>query len=324
MTVAAATLAFAAALTPPQPSIPESFDRYLAGQYAAVVQQLTAGGDESEAFRRFRLEASRWIATDPAATSLRRRAAVALALEVAALEMLHAWAPCRELLDWGAAELRQEPSSRFEAAWVRAAAALGFRAQDMRWLVDQGFLTRAKSRHPDDPHIRFLSVAARLTVPGSGWLAVPDDDAQAMAAMTGDAVVGVDADLRLAQLYLQLQTYDRALHHAWRVTSRASDPPAVYLGRFLAGRALEGKGDTKAAAAEYEQALGALPGAQSATLALAALEANGGDGSRGLRRAERALVEAGPAEHMDPWRLMPYGEFRRFPELISQLREGLK
>ena len=324
MTVAAATLAFAAALTPPQPSIPDLLNRYLAGQYAAVVQQLTAGGEESEAFRRFRLEASRWIAADPAATSTRRRGVVALALELAAAEMLHAWPSCRELLDWGAAELRQEPSSVFEAAWVRAAAALGFRAQDMRWLVGQAFLTRAESRHPNDARIRFLGAAARLMVPGAVWLAVPDDAIQAMAALSGDAVVGVDADLQLAQLYLQLQTYDRALHHAWRVTSRATDPPSLYLGRFMAGRALEGKGDTKAAAAEYELALGTWPGAQSATLALAALEANGGEGTRGLQRAERALVAAGPAEHMDPWRLMAYGEFRRLPGLITQLREGLK
>ena len=76
--------------------------------------------------------------------------------------MLLHWRVHRELLDWGAAELRKEPASDFELTWLRAAAALGFRARDRMWLATDGFLVRAVKRHPDNPRLRFQLASARV------------------------------------------------------------------------------------------------------------------------------------------------------------------
>ena len=78
-------------------------------------------------------------------------------------------------------------------------------------------------------------------------------------------------------------------------------------------------GELSVAEAQYQSALDARPGAQSASLALAALLHLRGDANGAydvMASAERAR-----SADADPWRSFMYGDFPRLPALLAELRK---
>ena len=331
MTALVAVLVASAAILPEGPAtqstprdlVTSSLQLYDAGDHATAVHRLQSIKDKGVAVRTFQRTAEPWIRQHTSPSRSRRTAAL-LALELVAADMLLHWRVHRELLDWGAAELRKEPASDFELTWLRAAAALGFRARDRMWLATDGFLVRAVKRHPDNPRLRFQLASARVMGSLSELSAVTPRDTRDLAALASDPVVGVDAEIRLAELYLVGERFDRALEHARRALYRTDHAETAYLARFIAGRALERANRVSEAASEYATALESLPNGQSATLALAAIQSTTGDASVALRRVERAVQLASNTERADPWRTLPYGEWRHLASLTDELRKALR
>ena len=85
---------------------------------------------------------------------------------------------------------------------------------------------------------------------------------------------------------------------------------------------LEAKGSGDRVEADYRGAVAAVPHAQSATLALAALAVRDG------RRAEAqalavAMLDARP-QPADPWREYVHADDRFWPQLIARLRAEIR
>ena len=123
-------------------------------------------------------------------------------------------------------------------------------------------------------------------------------------------MLGAEAELRLGELRFVKHEFDRAYEHARRALTKTKEPPLLYLASMIGGRALNSLGDTRGAARHYEMALEVIPNAQSATLALAALQTDAGDGAAALRRVALAHSASDPAARRDPWRLLCYGEYQ--------------
>jgi hypothetical protein len=92
---------------------------------------------------------------------------------------------------------------------------------------------------------------------------------------------------------------------------------------MLAGRALEKLEEFRRRDPRSTRlAIGALPGAQSATTTLAALLFSRDQTSEASELVERSLTLH--ARDDDPWRLYDYGEYWRYRDLIGQLRKELR
>jgi tetratricopeptide (TPR) repeat protein len=76
------------------------------------------------------------------------------------------------------------------------------------------------------------------------------------------------AHVRLAHVRLRLDDLERARTAADRAMALAGDPADRYLGALALGAILERQGNLAGARAAYELALAAVPGAQSATVAV--------------------------------------------------------
>ena len=85
---------------------------------------------------------------------------------------------------------------------------------------------------------------------------------------------------------------------------------------------LEASGRQDEAADAYRRALTAMPHVQSATMALSArlfLDEKPGEAYQ-LLNASLTEKHRTP----DPWRLFGYGDYRFWPDLIGQLRAGIR
>ena len=133
--------------------------------------------------------------------------------------------------------------------------------------------------------------------------------------------VGAEAHLRLGSAYLRLARPEEALEEFRQVESSTSDPFLIYLTRYFRGRTLEAAGDGPAAIQAYRGALQAVPRAESAAFALAALLFTRDARDEAFALVESVLSTRPPAP--DPWRLYGVGDFRFWPTLIARLREGL-
>ena len=74
--------------------------------------------------------------------------------------------------------------------------------------------------------------------------------------------------------------------------------------------------------AEYQQAVDAVPAGGTGALWLARRLLLEGKRAEADAVADRSLV--GSKKIDDPWRLYGYGDFHRFPTLMTQLREAIR
>jgi hypothetical protein len=129
--------------------------------------------------------------------------------------------------------------------------------------------------------------------------------------------VGAEATLRLGAIALRRGDVEGARSEFAKVERMTRDPWLLYLARFLTGRAAHERRRPADAEAAYRQALRAMPGAQSASVALAALLFQDG------RRADASAVTDAMLEstnRTDPWRAYADADDRFWPELIGRVR----
>lgn len=168
---------------------------------------------------------------------------------------------------------------------------------------------------PGTPLVRILPATNALGG-GSGRQQRRQEVSDQLRTLVADPVVGMEARLRYAHLAFVAGDYNRAVAVAESVFSSANDDER-YLARFISGQSQQALGRLDGAMREFELALEARPGAQSATLALAALRLQ-----HGSAEAAYALLDGAPQRRNedDPWRLFPYGEFAKLPHLMAAMR----
>jgi tetratricopeptide (TPR) repeat protein len=259
------------------------------------------------------------------------------------------------VLDWSHAQLleRGEPD-RAERAWYLAVAALAGGVRDWRylhWPIDRaaamrvmpGLMDRALIRFPDDGALRLeqaLAAAARFNVvaEGRGGRSMPMQTlpvrpelpgfvvnrsaiesrppGDLLIALAQDPVVGAEAWWRLGYLHWSQGNTAAARAALTSAVSNARDDETRYLANFLLGWTASIAGESTAAIPAFESALQARPGAQSASVVLAALELQRGDAAKADAIARASLDKPDP----DPWRYFLYGHHQRLPGLIAALR----
>jgi tetratricopeptide (TPR) repeat protein len=158
---------------------------------------------------------------------------------------------------------------------------------------------------------------------------LPRDTALEAAADLFEKALAADSSLAEARLRLahvrMLQGDARradTLFAALLASPSALPAPLQYLAALLHGRWLEGQGQADAAARRYVEAAQAVPGAQSAYLALARLFHGGNQREEAATVLDRLLERPGA---IDPWWVYPLGLetdiLPRFEALRREVRE---
>ena len=246
------------------------------------------------------------------------------------MNVLYWQAPPR-LIEWGCSLLRRHQAPLpVERWWQLAALAVSQRSEDPQFLVgdpkiglgiDAGEIgnSNAEIKHLDHVSDRFPAESRFLLAQGIARDRVwPDDAAKAYGALERDPDVGGEAVMRFGAMQLRQRRYAAALVNLDHAETLTRDPYVIFLARYFKGRVFDEQKDPKKAEAAYRGATAAVPHAQSATLALAALVARGG------RRAEaqqlvRDMLAASPPP-LDPWRRYVHADDRFWPQLIGRLR----
>ena len=242
------------------------------------------------------------------------------------------------LIEWGCELFRKDATPRpIERWWQLAALSVAQKAEDTQFLVGDPKIGAARLdrdagiaageigniedeiKHLDHVWKRFPE--EKRFVLGQGiardreW---HDDALTAYKALEEDPVVGGEALMRLGALYMRLRHIPEALEALERAQTMTRDPYVIFLASYFSGQIYERQPSLTLAEQSYRTAVAAVPHAQSATLALAAILA------RDERRAEaqqlvREMLQARPAP-VDPWRRFVHADDRFWPLLIRRLR----
>ena len=200
--------------------------------------------------------------------------------------------------------------------------------------------SHAQQRFPADARIAFVSRFAvqSPTRPGSASVqpgletgldevartfydAADDTAVRKLTPLFNDPDVGAEAALRVGHLQLIELRFDQALAALEVAARRSQSDYVTYLAYFLKGRTLERQDKLEEAEQAYARAVAAVPNAQSAALADAALLMR-----RGRTDEANALMAASfdaRPRPPDPWRLFPMGDYYRWPAEIAALRAEL-
>jgi hypothetical protein len=356
----AAAILLLAVLAAPAPRagtgpVVEWLETYAAGHYDRVVGAFTGDTDYDEVLRQLRRDAPGWIAAGgPSDIPKRELIAATLALEAARVGLRYDWKRTQMqpkfedlqvlnvlywkapplLIEWGCAMLRKTPQPRpAERWWQLAALSVALRSEDSQFLVGDPAIGRGvgageigntadEIKHLDHVQARFPNERRFLLAQGivrdRVW---PEDAVQAYSALENDPDVGGEAVMRLAAMRMRSRNPSGALRLFERALELTRDPYVVYLAHYFSGRIYEQQPNLSLAEASYRSAAAAIPNAQSATLALAALLA------RDRRRAEAQrlvgeMLAANPPP-LDPWRRYVHADDRFWPFLIARLRQEI-
>ena len=330
-------------------------DWYLQGEFATVVTHLEAITDFGGLLNQLERNGSAWIdAGGPVSRSRRELTAATLALEAARVDArvewkqhlevpapnsgtLLYWQPPPRLIDWACAGFREQATpTEAERLWQLAALSVAQRAADFEFLVSDGtgtqpwnfaaefaHLHHARKRFPAEPRMQLAEGIAVEWQTVRGVARGGPQMAKALfEALLKDQDVGAEAAVRLGYTHVRMKDDDRGIELFTRAETMTRDPWILYLTRYLKGAALDRKRRTGDAERAYRGALAAVPQAQSASVALAALLFTTG------RRAEAAALSAGMLAAnpppVDPWRGYAYADDRFWPELIARLRAEIR
>jgi tetratricopeptide (TPR) repeat protein len=247
------------------------------------------------------------------------------------------WQPPAHLLEWGCARLRARGTPHpAERLWQLAAISVAQRAEDYEFLNGDGeqtdvrdyareieHLRHVRQRFPDEPRFKLAQViAAEWQASPAVRRGRPQAARDQFADLRDDPDIGAEATLRLGRIAMTLRDDDRAREAFERVESLTRDPWTLYLARLFRGTILERRGRTADAERAYRGALEAVPRAQAAATALAALLARQDRRSEASTIVEEMLA-ASPAPP-DPWRGYVNADDRFWPALIARLREEIR
>lgn len=252
------------------------------------------------------------------------------------------------LIEWGCELLRREKTPRpAERLWQLAALAVAQYSEDPQFLVGdtkiglgwpagETFNQRDEIKHLDHVTDRFPKEMRFVLAQGIARdRDLPKDATMVYTALAGDPDVGGEAAMRLGamQLYWLSNVAWRgaparsgdnvgaALRAFERAETLTRDPYVIFLARYFKGQVHERQGSPDEAEAAYRGAVAAVPHAQSATIALAALVVHDG------RRAEaQQLIRgmlAAASRPLDPWRKYRHADDRFWPLLVARLRREI-
>jgi tetratricopeptide (TPR) repeat protein len=329
-------------------------DRYAAGQFDAVVQILSTQTEFDPILEQLERDGPAWIAAaDPYERARRELTAATFALEAAragqwrewkiiqrqqgfqGLEVLNVlyWKAPPLLIEWGCKLLRQDATPRpIERWWQLAALAVAQRSEDPQFLVGDTNIGEGVAageigniqdeiKHLDHVRKRFPNEMRFLLAEGIArdrdWV---DDATTAYMALEHEPDVGGEAMMRFGAMQLRLRRVDQALKHLERADRLTRDPYVVYLARYFTGQALEQQNELEDAEDAYRGAAAAIPHAQSATLALAALAFKAGRHSEAHRLAG-GMLNVNPAP-VDPWPAYMHADDRFWPQLVGGFARG--
>jgi tetratricopeptide (TPR) repeat protein len=326
----------------PRFTITEGLTLYARGEFEANARALQDVRDVGRFHDDFKEEAETWIdAGGPAERDQRRLAAAAFALEAAHATLFDVQSAWRTL-EWACEVLRKNAKpSPSEYAWHRAAVA---------WLLGissglpgprgtsyaSSHLAHARKRFPHDPRWHLAQAILDHELPTWPFprpaLMFKPPEGPSRVREIGPAIRGFEGLLRLDAL--RAETHLRIGHLEYRrgrlkealaqfeqVEPLTDDAALIYLARFFRGQLLEQKGDVAAAITAYERALEAWPGAQSASVALAAILFQQDQRARAFELVLAALARPTPD---DPWRTYGQGDFRQWPQLLASLRQFVR
>ena len=333
---------------------------YADGRHREAVATVAADDDLGPFRLRFVQDVPLWVAADPAQTERRRAVAAAFLVELARARLESDYNRLSDVIEFMCGQMRLAgPPTAFERAWYVATVALASRARARLWLLGESprlphqpplkrapnaketpspkHLIHAIERNPDDLRLKLAQIVAwtwgrdnepirntRARAERSPWArsGPPQLDAiTALRALLDDPVVGPEATVRIGLVHFSVGDYAAAVSAFLQAEARSADPRMKYLALLSAGRAYETLNRTEEAMAAYARALAAIPGAESATVALASLQF-----ARDEREAAMALLAqpfSTTVRKDDPGRLMGYGSFLYLDDLIAEMRKEL-
>jgi hypothetical protein len=357
--VIVALLVLPAAAQPTAVDLVSLIDAYAHGRQDEAVAKAAAITDLGPLRLRFVQDTPGWVAADPAQSERRRRAVAGFIVELAAARLDTDWGRLSDLIEWTCAQiLRSGPPSDFERAWHMSTTALAGRARTRLWLLgpfarlphqkprapqkddppSPKHLLHAIERFPDDPHFQLARVIAwtwgRDEEPIRNLRRDDEDDLRARARrapqlealaalepLIAQAEVAAEAFINIGRIHLTVRDHAAALRAFEQAQPLAPTPELQYLSAFLAGRAMEALGRSDEAAAQYRRALEIVPGAESATIALAALQFSGDARDEAVAMLDRLFTK--PSTTADPFRLVGYGSFMHWPRIKAAMRKLL-
>jgi predicted Zn-dependent protease len=226
--------------------------------------------------------------------------------------------------------LRQDATPRpIERWWQLAALAVAQRSEDPQFLVgdtnigegvDAGEIGNIQNeiKHLDHVRKRFPKemrfVLAEGIARDRDWV---DDATMAYMWLENDPDVGGEAMMRLGAM-VRRSNPGAAHEHFANAETLTRDPYVIFLARYFRGQLFEQQGRVKDAEEHYRGAVAAVPRAQSATLALAALLAREGKRSE-AQRLVRDMLEPDRAPR-DPWRGFVHADDRFWLPIVARLR----
>jgi tetratricopeptide (TPR) repeat protein len=317
------------------PPIGVLLDQYRSGAFDAAVKPLTANIDhaaprdvvfaDTDRVKAAFEGAEAWINAVPAEAAHRRLIAGAFALEVAHARMPYDLNTLVLLLDQTSKGWRKGPASELEHRWMLAAVALVERTLleglhtnfDVAMLREGGplwgggFLDRAVSRFPDEPRFRLARTLIRVSRASKATF----EKLAADPAVRGDALV------QLSYLEFSDRRCDAAIRLAREAIDATPDTGIRYVAHFIQGTCHAMGNKAAEAVADYVAALKAVPGGQSASIALALLLAQDSQFEEAFDLVDRSVTERPDGD--DPWRLFSYGGYHRFPSLLADLRRAV-
>ena len=339
-----------------QPStIIDLLDKYERGDDSAVSS--LANSDVGYLSRELVRRGEDWINAGGRDSRARRRLlAATFGLELAGARFEEKWHEVRHLIEWGCDLLRKDPPREAERLWYVASVSLADGARDQLLLIGArpdlpmaSHVGHAHKRFPDDARFPFaiaVSHESNLNEPKreETWESEASlkkrapFDLDARFALTRRAAarryidrlrefqdnpaLGAEAHLRTGRLLYVLHEPAQALVHFTEVMKRTDDPVFIHLAHLFSARSFVQRGERDLAAAAFRQSLVAVPGAQAASMELAALlfaEGRPGDGYAVMNAS--FAVQPQPR---DPWRLYGYRTFRFWPAHISALRREIR
>jgi tetratricopeptide (TPR) repeat protein len=337
-------------------SVTAHLDRYLRGDFDAVVAELAQLEKLDDVLEQLKRDGPMWInAGGPGDRPTRVLTAATYALEAGRTGAFAEWkwvqmymgslsiywkAPPL-LIEWGCALVRTEiPASPHQRTWQLAAVSAAQLAGDFEFLIGSPFqgrgnpqdeiehLKHAIPRAPDEPRLALAqAIAVEWTTfpnPPRSGNGRPRQTAEAMRAfepMTRDAAVGAEATLRLGAVRLRAGKPVEALELFARVETMTRDRYLVYLARYFSGEAHELLKQPADAERAYRGALKTIPDAQSAAFRLGALLFRTNRPADAAEVTELAL-SARPLP-VDPWKEYGAADNRFWPVLIGRLREAI-
>jgi tetratricopeptide (TPR) repeat protein len=200
-------------------------------------------------------------------------------------------------------------------------------------------LMHALERFPEDPHFQLSRIVAwtwgrdsepirnvgervRVTVDGFERRRSPQLEAlTALEPLRAVPEVSGEAWIRSGHVYFTVGSFKAALSAFEAGADRAPEPEMKFIAMLGAGRALEALARPDEAMKQYQRALDLIPGAESATVALASLEFMRDERDAALRILDRAFASAQTTT--DPGRMTGYGSYIRWPEVKAAMRKAL-